>query len=286
LNIPFKPQLSNLPRLAMKPRPASRPTPTFTSYTQSKQRLSKPNAVRPNRTLNKVPVKQLQVSRIVPDVPEPRNVTIKPKRTLSTRQKRKLPRDDGEYRPKLKKRRIRKTTLTQTVENTKKEEPNFNWRNKDKIQVPDIFETSPEDWPLTDDEDEGKVETLADVTNQAYYVRHFRAEQRERIFYQKLQKWRDKEAAQDKNADKLRVVARPRGPWQVKLPKSINRGLQHIPPDILAQPKYNYVPQEKWEQPVVLIRRIVKKEEEGPITRTRAGKDLNYLGGLTFTRYR
>eukprot|EP00493_Phyllostaurus_siculus_P021831 UN22160 len=37
--------------------------------------------------------------------------TLKPKiKSVSTRQKRKLPRDDDEYKPKLKKRRIRKAS--------------------------------------------------------------------------------------------------------------------------------------------------------------------------------
>jgi len=302
---PFKTQILNVPPPQLKPAPSTRkPTPTFTSkgivptftsYNKPKTRLTRPT-VRPTRTLNKIPTKSMLSPRHSPDTPEsgfvsqePTSVAlkIKTKKTISTRHKRKLSHRDDDYRPKIKRRRIRKPPPHPSHLPAKVEEPNYSWRDKEKISVPDIFVITQDEWPSDDDDFH---ETAEDITDEAYYIRHFRAEQRERIFYQKLQKWRDKEEksskAKEVKSEKLRVADRPRGPWQVKLPKSINRGPLHIPPEITAEPTFNYVWRGKWTQPVRWIRRHVIKEPEGPRTRNRhgGGKELGYHNyGLIFT---
>jgi len=297
-NIPTKPILQTL---TIKPTPTfkSKVVPTFTSYSTShnnqKKRLSCPT-VRPTRTLNKLPTKSMLSPRHTPETPEsgfvsqePTCMALKTKSSKQTRhvtrQKRKLPRDDDEYRPKLKKRRTRKLQQPSlpNYDQAKFEQPNYKWRDKDKISVPDIFELTSDQWP-EDSEDEF-VETLNDTTNEAFYVRHYRAEQREKIFYQKLQKWRDKDDQAFQREKKLRVADRPRGPWQVKLPKSIERGPQHVPQEILSEPRFNYNWHGKWTQPVTRIRRLVRKTDQKPRTRqearseesSRSGKDLDHL---------
>jgi len=290
--IPLKPHTTNTTRsLTIKPTPTFTSRPTFTSYNQpKKQRLSRPT-VRPTRTLNKIPTKHMLSPRNTPETDESGFVsqepTLKPKiKSVSTRQKRKLPRDDDEYKPKLKKRRIRKHLTFTNIDPSKREEPNYDWRDKDKIAVPDIFEITPDQWPEDKDDFD---ETYADISNKAYYVRHFRAEQRERIFYQKLQKWRDKEQREQAldRGQKLRVADRPRGPWQVKLPKNLHRGPQHIPSDILEEPKFNYVRRGSWTQPVRMIRRIVKVEPKygTRLSCKSGGKEIGRsYGGPTFSR--
>jgi len=165
----------------------------------------------------------------------------------------------------------------------------LDWRDTDPINIPPIIELKPDDWPDIDDAEADKEE---DLTNEAYYIRHQRAEEREKLFYARLQEWRREGRKEEKEMkNKLKVSDRPRGPWQFKLEN-------YEPPltvdliNINKPVRFNYYsdPTGGWIQPAKLIR-VLQSDEPDPIESEppdgRRGKDLFFLmhGRPTETTY-
>jgi len=145
------------------------------------------------------------------------------------------------------------------------------WRDESEIIIPNIFEISPEDWPTTPEHT-----TEEDVSNEAYYKRHYRAEHRERLFYRDLQKWRLQDQQQQAEREmekeinkldpkkdtldiKVEVLQRPRGPWLYPLPKAFRI---ITPLNIVGLHMFNYdnIPGH-WSQPHYLIQSIRRGEK-------------------------
>jgi len=164
------------------------------------------------------------------------------------------------------------------------------WRTKE-ILIPDVHEIIMDEWPSSDEE--LCLEGKEDTSDRAYFLRHYRAEKREKLFYAHLQKWRQQEkeqAARDsiENTKTLRVLDRPKGPWQFKLKENIN---EHIPvPDSIdtRNLQFNYKFTRPWRQPMFFIKLLSKNEKkpktskflhqsEHPIKSTRSGKDISDL---------
>lgn len=156
----------------------------------------------------------------------------------------------------------------------------FEWRKK-SILIPDIKEIDMCNWPDSGSEDENKEE---DLSNEAYLLRHYRAEMRERAFWHALQNWRrEKEKGDDEeeeDGEELKVQKRPRGPWQFSLTRAER---ESKPTQIDEKTRFNYSHRLRpWKQPSKLIQRISLKRGGSikEMVNGRKGKDL----GMAYAR--
>lgn len=214
-----------------------------------------------------------------------------PKEKKKRKKKSSTPKTPGEKTPRKNHKNMKSPGKRS---NCKKRKPHvmarykgFEWRQK-AILMPDIDEIDICDWPDSGSEDEYAAEE--NLSNEAYLFRHHRAEMRERAFWHALNQWRrekerkklEEQEEEENKGGELKVLKRPRGPWQFQLTREER---ESKPTQFDEETRFNYSHRLRpWKQPKKLIKRVsLDHSRRGSIKEMvngRKGKDL----GMAYAR--
>lgn len=135
----------------------------------------------------------------------------------------------------------------------------------EKIEIPKIIKICQKDWPSSPPGTD-----FEDLSDEAYYKRHYRASVRETKFYERLSEW--KRCLRSRRG--LKVFDKPRGPWQFQLNKNEEQCI--VPEDVRNKIRFNYISLNRpWKKPERLIKVIGRVRQPEPYgSRSFGGKKL------------
>merc|ERR1711976_169010 len=130
-----------------------------------------------------------------------------------------------------------------------------------KIITPNFSVKYISPFSISDEDATNKECRLEEIITKRYYQRHFRALKRERIFYSKLQQWRQKGENHKKDSSLKMTLKSLKGPWEFTLTKKQERIPSKLIDNTILQLVFNYHHQTLfWKQPIELIEVLENKK--------------------------